>query len=51
MPIWLRKFHISKISEYNQEQNDKIEQAQKGSTQSKGKVRGPNIDPSNTYNF
>ena len=51
MPIWLRKFHIRKISEYNQEQNDKIEQSQKGSTPNKNAVRGPNVDPSNTYNF
>ena len=51
MPIWLRKFHINKISEYNQEQNDKIEQAQKGSSPNSNKVQGPNIDKSNTYNF
>jgi len=51
MPIWLRKFHINKISEYNQEQNDKIEQSQKGSTPNKNAVMGPNVDPSNSYNF
>ena len=51
MPIWLRTFHINKISEYNQEQNDKAEQAQKGSTPNKSQVQGPNISPGNTYNF
>ena len=51
MPIWLRLFHINKISEYNQKQNDKMEQAKKGSTPSKNQVHGPNVSPGNTYNF
>mgnify|MGYP007077655176 CR=1 FL=1 len=51
MPIWLRKFSINKISEFNKEQNDKMEKAQKGSTPSKKQVQGPNISPENTYNF
>ena len=51
MPIWLRLFHTNKISEYNQEQNDKAEQAQKGSTPNKSQVHGPNVSPGNTYNF
>jgi hypothetical protein len=51
MPIWLRTFHINKISEYNQEQNDKMEKAKKGSTPNKNQVHGPNISPSDTYNF
>ena len=51
MPIWLRKFHSNKISEYNQEQNDEIEKAQKGSSPDKNQIHGPNVSPSNTYNF
>ena len=51
MPIWLRLFHTNKISEYNQEQNDKAEQAQKGSTPNNSQVQGPNVSPKNTYNF
>ena len=51
MPIWLRKFHINKISEYNQKQNEEMEQAKKGSTPNKNQVHGPNVSPENTYNF
>ena len=51
MPIWLRLFHTNKISEYNQEQNDKAEQAQKGSSPDSNKIQGPNVSPSDTYNF
>ena len=50
MPIWLRRFHIQKISEYNKDQNDKIEKAKKGNQQSPP-IQGPNINPSSTYNF
>ena len=51
MPIWLRLFHINKISEHNQEQNEKMEKAKKGSTPNKSQVHGPNVSPSDTYNF
>ena len=51
MPIWLRTFHINKISEFNKEQNEKMEQAKKGSTPNKNQVHGPNVSPENTYNF
>ena len=51
MPIWLRKFHTNKISEYNQEQIDEIEKAQKRSSPDKNQIHGPNVSPSNTYNF
>ncbi len=51
MPIWLRKFHSNKISEFNQEQNEKIEKAKKGSSPDKNKVHRPNINPRSTPNF
>ena len=47
MPIWLRTFHINKISEFNKRQNDKMEKAQRGSTPNKNQVQGPNINPQN----
>ena len=50
MPIWLRTFHINKINEYNEKQNEEIERAKKGSS-SNNKVQGPNINPGKTYNF
>ncbi len=51
MPIWLRRFHANKISEFNKEQNEKMEKARKGKT-SDSKAMGPNIGtPSSTYNF
>ena len=51
MPIWLRTFHINKISKHNQEQNDEMEKAQKRPSQNQNQVHGPNVSPSNTYNF
>jgi len=51
MPIWLRTFNINKISEYNQEQNDKMEKAKKGSSPNTSQVQRPNVSPGNTYNF
>ena len=50
MPIWLRSFHIQKISEHNKKQNEEIEKRKKGTTPNKN-VMGPNINPSSTYNF
>ena len=51
MPIWLRRFHIAKISEHNKAENEKIEQAQKKQNVPSKGVQGPNIKPSSTYNF
>ena len=51
MPIWMRLFHINKISEFNKEQNEQMDKAKKGSTPDKSQVHGPNISPSDTYNF
>ena len=51
MPIWLRLFHTNKISEYNKEQNERMENAKKSQTPNKSQVHGPNVSPSDTYNF
>tara|TARA_R110000851_G_scaffold206936_1_gene358940 strand:- start:380 stop:598 length:219 start_codon:yes stop_codon:yes gene_type:complete len=51
MPTWLRRFHIQKINEYNKQQNDEREMAQKGNSPSPNETRGPNVSPSSTYNF
>tara|TARA_B100000900_G_scaffold396559_1_gene395962 strand:- start:1989 stop:2189 length:201 start_codon:yes stop_codon:yes gene_type:complete len=51
MPIWMRKYHIQKINEYNKEQNEKAEKARGNNSNSAKPVRGPNINPSSTYNF
>ena len=50
MPIWLRMFHINKISEWNKKQNEEIKKSQKGQKPTSNKVMGPNINPSSTYN-
>ena len=52
MPIWLRRIHIQKISEHNKKQNEEMEKAKKGSSNS-NQVLSPNINqnPSSTYNF
>ena len=50
MPLWLRRFHIRKINEYNEKQKEEIEK-QKQSPKSNNKVHGPNIKPSSIYNF
>ncbi len=51
MPIWLRKFHIHKVSEWNKKRNEEMKKAQKGNSQPLEKAIGPNISPSSTYNF
>ena len=52
MPIWLRIFHIKKISDYNKKENEKLEKAQKKQS-NQNPTFGPNINPnpSSTYNF
>tara|TARA_Y100000593_G_scaffold93803_1_gene190092 strand:+ start:883 stop:1089 length:207 start_codon:yes stop_codon:yes gene_type:complete len=51
MPIWMRRFHINQISEFNKKQNEEMEKA-KGQSQIGDKnPKGPNINPSSTYNF
>ena len=51
MPIWMRMFHIKKISEHNKKQQEEMDKAQKGKNPSDKKIQGPNIKPSSTYNF
>ena len=52
MPIWMRRFHINKISEFNEKQNEEIRKAQgKEQIGDEKKIHGPNIPQSNTYNF
>jgi hypothetical protein len=51
MPIWMRRFHIQKINEHNKKQQEEIEKQQGKSNVGDGKVKGPNINPSSTYNF
>jgi len=51
MPIWMRKFHISRINEHIKKQNEEQEKAQGKSQMGDGKIQRPNIKPSSTYNF
>ena len=51
MPIWLRRFHIRKISDYNKAENERMEKAKKGQTPNSNKIFGPNIKDSQPYNF
>ena len=52
MPIWLRRFHIHQISEWNKKQNEEIRKAQGNDQIGDNKsISRPNINPSNVYNF
>ena len=52
MPIWMRRYHIQKINEYNKKQNEETEKSKKGNSSSpSNRPVGPNINPSSTYNF
>ena len=51
MPIWMRRYHIQKINEFNKKQNEEIEKAQKGNSAPSNRPMGPSINPSSTYNF
>ena len=51
MPIWMRRYHIQKINEYNKEQNKKIEEAQRGNSNNSQSIKRPNITPSSTFNY
>jgi hypothetical protein len=52
MPTWLRRFHIQKINEQIEKENEEMRKAQ-GNEQmgDDKKVQGPNISPNNVYNF
>ena len=49
MPIWLRKFHISKINEWNRQQKEEMDKAKAKNKTNLNKIQGPNIPPSSTY--
>ena len=51
MPTWLRIFHIKKINEFNEKQQDEIDKAKGNSKMGDKKIHRPNISPSSTYNF
>tara|TARA_R110001599_G_scaffold211954_1_gene409484 strand:+ start:565 stop:723 length:159 start_codon:yes stop_codon:yes gene_type:complete len=50
MPIWMRKFHIQKISEYNKKQQEAREKQSRQQSNT-NPIAKPNIKPSSTYNF
>ena len=51
MPVWLRRFHTQKISEYNKKQNREMENSKRGTNPDQDKIQRPNINPSSVYNF
>ena len=51
MPIWMRRFHIQKISEFNKKQEEELKKVKGKSNTNDGKVAKPNIKPSSTYNL
>ena len=51
MPIWMRNFHINRISEHIKKQNEEHEKAQGRSQMGDGQIQRPNINPSSTFNF
>jgi len=51
MPIWMRRFHISKINEHHEQQNEEANKIKNKSNSSPNKVAGPNVSPSSTYNY
>ena len=51
MPIWMRKFHIGKINEFNKKQKVEADKQQGQSNMGDNKLSRPNISPSSTYNF
>ena len=51
MPIWMRRFHIQKISEFNKKQEEELKKVKGKSNTNDGKVSKPNIKPSSTYNL
>ena len=49
MPIWLRRYHIDRINEFNKKQQEEIEKAQGRSNIGDGEISRPNINPSQCY--
>jgi hypothetical protein len=51
MPIWMRRFHIEKINEFNKKQNEEAEKAQGRSNIGDSEISRPNIEPSSQFYF
>ena len=51
MPVWLRRFHTQKISEYNKKQNEEAENSRKSMGSTQNRIQRPNINPPSVYNF
>ena len=51
MPVWMRRFHIGKINEFNKKQKVEMDKQQGQSNIGDNKVSRPNISPSSTYNI
>ena len=49
MPIWLRRYHIDRINEFNKKQQEEIEKAQGRSNIGDGEISRPNVNPSQFY--
>ena len=50
MPTWMRNFHIAKINEHLEKQNNEIKKQQRQPVDD-SKIHRPNISPSSTFNF
>mgnify|MGYP004320776675 FL=1 len=51
MPVWMRRFHIQKINEWNKKQQEEYDKLNNKSNMGDGQIQRPNIDPSSIYNF
>ena len=51
MPVWMRKFHIGKINEFNEKQKAEMDKQQGQSNIGDNQLSRPNINPSSTYNI
>ena len=51
MPIWLRKFNINQVNDFNKKQQEAMDLARGQSNIGDDKIQRPNINPSSTYNF
>jgi len=50
MPIWMRRFHIQKINDFNKKQQEEREK-QETQQSNTNPIAKPNIKPSSTYNL
>ena len=50
MPTWMRLFHINKINQHIEKQNEEMNKAN-NQPSNNSKIHRPNIKPSSTYNF